>query len=263
MVMEAVPEATVDSKKAFNTLHEAYRFFQDHSTEANHCADAIATQISTLYTSRPMQLLDFGCGEGKFLAAVIDRLGIDPKQLHVTLVEPDPTYLDKASQCLQEVVGSVTAHASIATVASQADIIVANHCLYYVSDLENTLHDCVRRLAPRGRMLATMAKSNNSIIILWRKLFGSLGIDVPFYVHENMTDELSRAEIEYSTCEINSALSFSRTTAAEKLILKFCLGEHMDKFDGLKSLSGIFDEYTRDGVVKMPLSDTLFALVRT
>lgn len=87
----------VATSKNFASLHDDYAFFQSHSTEAvRDLVSHTAYLLPLVNGGQPINLLDFGCGDGFFLAQLLDRLGFDSSRLCLSLIEPDADYRQQA-----------------------------------------------------------------------------------------------------------------------------------------------------------------------
>lgn len=77
------------------------------------------------------------------------------------------------------------------------DVVLANHVLYYVSDLEGHL---VRLLAARsaaGLFLTAIAARTNALIKLWIDGFRLLGRKIPYHTSEEVETALRKRGVPY------------------------------------------------------------------
>jgi SAM-dependent methyltransferase len=111
------------------------------------------------YDLRGKRMLDFGCGAGDFTERFLSTIGWPPGLLELALVEPVAQQRDSAARRLARF-----SHRAISTaatlpvakdpsVATRFDLILSNHVLYYVDDLDVTLARLLDALAPAATLL--------------------------------------------------------------------------------------------------------------
>ena len=105
------------SSKPFGPIRNAYAFFQQHATETQADIRAYLPHIhGVALGDSPLRMLDFGCGDGGFTAALLDSLRLPPERLRLALVEPDDVYRPQAVEQLQpystQPVAGVAGHTS-------------------------------------------------------------------------------------------------------------------------------------------------------
>ena len=62
------------SRKAFGPIRDAYAFFQRHTTETEADIRAYLPHLlAVTMGDQPIRMLDFGCGDGAFTAALLDH----------------------------------------------------------------------------------------------------------------------------------------------------------------------------------------------
>src|SRR5512145_2596372 len=90
------------SSKPFGPIRDAYAFFQQHATETEADIRAYLPHIHGMALGdSPLRLLDFGCGDGGFTAALLGSICLPPARLRLALVEPDDVYRHQAIAQLQ------------------------------------------------------------------------------------------------------------------------------------------------------------------
>ena len=90
------------SRKAFGPIRDAYAFFQRHTTETEADIRAYLPHLlAATMGEQPIRMLDFGCGDGAFTAALLDHASWLPARLQLALVEPDDVYRQQAVARLQ------------------------------------------------------------------------------------------------------------------------------------------------------------------
>ena len=89
-------------RKAFGPIRDAYAFFQQHATETEADIRAYWPHLQAVEAGdQPIRMLDFGCGDGAFTAALLDHAAWLPARLQLALVEPDDVYRHRAVARLQ------------------------------------------------------------------------------------------------------------------------------------------------------------------
>ena len=180
------------TKKEFGPIRDDYTFFLDHATEVAADIEAYAPHVASLTAGdRPIWMLDFGCGNGMFTERFLKHTGLTDDRLQVSLVEPCDDYLRQARERL----GPLAAQPIIAEPAMPPqwnacfDLVLSNHVLYYVPNLDESMAAIAHVLAPSGLLLAAIAGQKNALIQFWTQCFGRLGRPIPF----NMAEDVERA----------------------------------------------------------------------
>src|SRR4029453_7902628 len=63
------------SRKSFGPIRDAYAFFQQHATETEADIRAYLPHLlAVVMEDQPVRMLDFGCGDGQFTAALLGRV---------------------------------------------------------------------------------------------------------------------------------------------------------------------------------------------
>src|SRR5881628_2923153 len=85
------------SRKPFELIHDAYAFFQQHTTETEADIRAYLPHLRAMATAdQPIRMLEFGCGDGQFTAALLGHAPWLQARLQLALVEPDDVYRHQA-----------------------------------------------------------------------------------------------------------------------------------------------------------------------
>ena len=154
------------SSKLFGPIRDAYTFFQQHATETEEDIRAYLPHIQgASMGDSPLRMLDFGCGDGGFTAALLGRARVPPERLQLAIVEPEDVYRHQAVERLQPFTTQpVCAWPALpAHLHACFDLVMANHVLYYVPDLHGTLVALLSALATPGLLLAAMAGLVNAM----------------------------------------------------------------------------------------------------
>ncbi len=229
--------------KDFGPIRNDYAFFEEHATEAADDLaaylpgfhDAMARRLAALGSagssrspSDRCRVLDLGCGPGTFSAKFLRGLGCPPDRLALSLVDPQPLYLSQATAAL--VASSTSPIRSSATLPPDAaksfDLILSNHVLYYVADLDTTVPALVEALAPGGIFQTAIAGHDNPLIQFWVTAFAMLGRPVPYHTAESVAAVLDRHRITAATCTVPYDLVFPDSSENRACILRFLLAEH-------------------------------------
>jgi trans-aconitate 2-methyltransferase len=251
--------------KDFGPICDDYVFFETHATEAEEDLAAYLPRFREAMTRRVAELdshaaehaanqrcrvLDFGCGPGTFSGKFLKRLGCPADHLALTLVEPQPLYREQAAAALARFsTAPVRAFAALPErKAGIFDLILANHVLYYVTDLDTVVPAIAQALAPGGVFQTAIAGHDNPLIQFWVAAFRMLGRPVPYHTAESVATTFARHAIPVTTCTVPYRLEFPDTPANRASILRFLLGEYfaMLEEDTLRSL---FDPFAHAGAI--------------
>lgn len=251
-----------DPSKDFTPIRDDYEFFASHSTEAAADLDAYAERLRAFDPPAGLvRMLDFGCGPGSFTARFLDRAGWGGDRLHLALVEPSAAYRRQAVERLV----AMTAHPILAWEALPAeseqafDVILSNHALYYVPELEAKLDRLVGALAPRGVFLTAIAGRENALVDLWFRGFPLAGRPVPYNTAEDVASAFSRRGRAFDCREVGYTLDFPDTGANRQKILRFLFGEHLAELP-IAELLGFFDPFATAGRVEMRTGNVQYAI---
>lgn len=106
--------------------------------------------------SRPLSVLDIGCGDASLWSRNRERI---PADWDITLADASSGMLDEARAALEGTAGRFRfLHADIQALPFPPggfDLVFANHMLYHVEDLDRAGSDLRRVLRPSGRLFAS------------------------------------------------------------------------------------------------------------
>jgi SAM-dependent methyltransferase len=247
---------TAGTTKDFGPIQDDYAFFEDHSTEAAADAAAYLPHVRQLAEAgRAVRLLDFGCGSGRFTARLLSSAGFDPRNLRLTLVEPVEDYRRQAAERLTEFTAYPieTSPTLSAGHDGSFDLVLANHCLYYVPDLEETLTKLLHSRVAGGRLLGSCAGLDNLLIKFWRRGYKLLNRPVPHHIWGDVASVLTYPLMTaFSVEEVRYELTFDDTEENRSSILRFLFGADFPALPRAAAL-GFFDPYTNGGQVRMDI----------
>jgi SAM-dependent methyltransferase len=241
----------VETTKSFESIHDAYAFFQAHSTEAAADLTGYLPYLLALARSgQPVRLLDFGCGDGLFSSQLLARAGFEPGLLRVGLVEPDPDYRRQAVDRIRPFTGTPVAAWPVLPPgeARDCDLILSNHALYYVTDLAGTVARLLDLLAPGGVLLAAMGDGGNIFAQWMDRVLAVLGEPAPHFRSGDLESALAVLGRGWRQERIEYGLDFPDNEANRIKILRFMLGPYYDRLDR-DGLLGLFDAQAVQGRV--------------
>ncbi|ODT55463.1 hypothetical protein ABS71_22895 [bacterium SCN 62-11] len=241
----------MESRKSFAGIHDDYAFFLEHTDQQQRLSEAVAARLADV--AEGARVLDYGCGRGGFLEAVLGRLGWGRAEL--TLVEPDPKFLAEAARRLSRF--QVTTAAEIP--AARQDVVLAAEVLYYVQDLRASLESLA---APGGRVLVVLGGHGKVTTQLRQSAYRMLGLPFPFYLAEDVEQLLRAGDWQWTGQQVPSTLAFPDRVENRLSLLRFLLGNLLNQLEESAALA-LFDPFIREGRVVMEHYDWLFDFSRT
>lgn len=143
----------------------------------------------TVIGTRPLRILEIGCGDGRDLA-FLESLGHD-----VTGVEPDPEARDNALARGLRVYDGHAENLPAAVYAEQYDVVLFLHVLEHCLDPERALANAHERIAPNGRLVVEVPNSE----CLGHVHFGPLWYFLDLPRHLNFfTERALKAQLQAS-----------------------------------------------------------------
>lgn len=146
------------------------------------------------------RVLEVGCGPGELWRENLARV---PPGWRITLSDFSPGMVEKVQQNLAAQAGQFEFRQldvqAIPFVDGSLDLVIANHMLYHVPDVERALAEIARVLAPGGRLLAATNGRNHlrqmrELRVKFHQLYGT-GIGPDFEdTYGALTFELSTGE---------------------------------------------------------------------
>jgi len=243
------------SRKPFELIHDAYAFFQQHTTETEADIRAYLPHLRAMATEdQPIRMLDFGCGDGQFTAALLGRAPCLQARLQLVLVEPDDVYRHQAVARLQPYTTQPVCAWPALPPHLQAcfDLVLAHHVLYYVPDLDGTLAALLRTLATPGLFLTAMAGQRSTFAQWCQQCFAWLGQPYPFHTAEDLEGALARQGVAYGKEDVHYEFVFPDTAEHRLTIMRFLLGNAYHDVSQPAMLA-LFDPYAQGEQVVMRL----------
>src|SRR5262245_6487499 len=253
-----------DPSKDFTPIQDEYNFFATHSTEPDADLDAYEERLQSFDPpAGPIRMLDFGCGPGSFTARFLERVGWRDDRLDLTLVEPSSAYRRQAVERLTaRTARPIRAWDALpAGLVRGFDLILSNHVLYYVLELEMALGRIVEALDANGLFLTAIAGRDNALVDLWFRGFPLIGRSVPYQTAEDVEATLSRLGRPFERREVHYDLSFRDTEENRLKIVRFLFGEHLAALPGSKALA-FFEPYAAAGRIELHTGNLQFYVRR-
>jgi SAM-dependent methyltransferase len=250
--------------KDFGEIQSHYAFFETHSTEAAEDVAAYGRVLDDLWNQRPrpspLRMLDFGCGPGGFTGKFLKQLNLPRETLALSLVEPVDAYRETAVRQLSAyTVAAVQATPSLPEItASRYDLILSNHVLYYVPDLQEAVAGLLSKLADGGVLLTSMAGDDNTLIQLWKASFKMLGQPVPYNTREDLEQAFAVAGITPAGHKVRYHLEFADTDANRESLLRFLLSDYFEQLPRQTLLDLLNPYVSPAGMVLMPMQHDHF-----
>jgi len=252
------------SRKPFERIRDAYAFFQQHATETEADIRAYLPHLPTVAMGdQPIRMLEFGCGDGQFTAALLGRTPWTPARLQLALVEPDDVYRQQAVARLQPYT-TQPVHARPALpphLQDCFDLVLANHVLYYVPDLDGTLAALLRALAAPGLFLTAMAGQRSTLAQWCQQCFAWLGQLYPFHTAEDLESTLARQGVAYGKEDVHYEFVFPDTAEHRLTVMRFLLGNAYHDVSQPAMLA-LFDPYAQGEQVMIRLVHEHFMVQR-
>jgi len=241
-----------DSEKIFDRIADDYEFFMDHSTESASDLDAYErTFAARPFPSRAVRALDFGCGTGRFTERWLDRLTRFTAGVELSLLEPARKQLAEASQRLaSRSLTPIVTFSDLANLSGCYDLIVANHCLYYVPDVLASLKRLAAALDHHGLMIIAISGYDNALCQLWKLGFSSIDEPVPYHSAESVVSAFDQLGLEASPQKLTYEISFPDCREHREKLLRFLFDKHLQRMP-LDPLLAFFDPYCHDGRVHL------------
>lgn len=196
-----------------------------------------------------------------FTSRFLSLLHLPPQELAITLVEPDAVYRQNAVNLLSAYTATVIADYAYlpAEMTTQFHLILSNHVLYYVADLQQTISQLLKALHPQGMLLIAMAGRENIISQFWQQCFDRLGQPIPYYLAEDLIALLNEYHPDYQRIKVSFEVAFPDTEINRWKLLRFMLGNHLEQLPPSDGLS-LFDPYACKGQIQIKTSHEQFLL---
>jgi SAM-dependent methyltransferase len=244
----------------FDPIRADYAFFEEHSTEAQADVRAYLPHLRRLAASaESVRMLDFGGGDGGFSMQFLSAIGIAAERLQLALVEPVDLYRRQAVERLRRFsTQPLRAWPAMPPgLRGCFDLVLANHCLYYVPDLEAAVSALLRSLSPRGLFLCALAGQENLLVQFWNHCFGLLGKAVPYHTAEDFESALAKNGVARDSETVTYDLAFPDTEENRLHIMRFLLGRHFPEVPRAEMLAA-FDPHRVAGTIAMRISHRHF-----
>lgn len=244
--------AMIDSEKVFDRIANEYEFFMDHSTESR-CDLEIYQQTfqNHSFPDRSLRVLDYGCGAGRFTAKWIDRLPSKTTAVEISLLEPARQQLNEAAQRLaSRSVTPVVTFGDLNNLSGCYDLIVANHCFYYVPDVTHSLWRLVAALDQHGILIIAISGQDNLLIQLWQQGFFCIDEAVPYHTAETVENACRALGLDAVPRDLTYQISFADSRAHRETMLRFLFDKHLARMP-LEPLVAFFDRFSHQGQINI------------
>jgi trans-aconitate 2-methyltransferase len=237
--------------KDFGPIESDYDFFMSHATEAESDVAHFGQELAEFAQGRErIRLLDFGCGTGEFSDRFLCAMRWPPAMLQITLLEPVAAQRTQAAKRVARFTQQPVTQLSQVTAAEagQFDLILVNHVLYYVDDLDATLSQLLAALAPGGRLLIAMAGWENALLKFWQLGFALLKKPIPYYAADDVRAFLAQRRIAFRQTTAPYQLAFSDSTDNRLKILRFLFADNFTH-QSSEPMLAFFAPYLHDGQI--------------
>jgi len=248
--------------KDFGPIADDYAFFEAHATEAEEDARAYVERLAPIVpTEGPIHVLDFGCGSGTFSARLLQQAGWPAARLQLTLVEPVESARREAVARLTPFSGDPIVDSATlpAGTPGRFDVVLSNHVLYYVRDLESQLAALIHALGPTGVFVTAIAARDNALIAFWTTAFHLLRREIPYHISEDVELALRQLGALYQKRAVEYDLAFPDTEENRMRILRFLLADYLPQLP-VRPLLDLFDRHAHAGQIKIRTSCDHFTI---
>jgi trans-aconitate 2-methyltransferase len=229
--------------KDFGPIESDYAFFMSHATEAENDAADFASSLSGFAPEKvAVRMLDFGCGSGEFTERLLSKLKWPANTLELTLVEPVAHQLAEAARRLTRFTDQPIVTGEVLPDSAGFDLILSNHVLYYVEDLDRTLRQLTAALAPNRMLQLAIAGWDNALMELWTVGFALLGQKVPYHAAEDVESGLSQLGVPFQKHVCPYRLRFADLRENRLRILRFLFADYLQQLP-IERMLAAFDQY--------------------
>ena len=242
--------------KDFSKLHDQYSFFQTNSTEATEDIVAHMPYFQRIASKNLFtRVLDFGCGDGRFIADLLSKINLHRERFFIYLLDPDAKYLERAKKNISNYTNNriLQFHGEEMLYENFYEIILANHSLYYVKSIEATMLELCSILAEDGTLLASMAGKKNALEKYTIDIYKKMNWEYPFWVSDDLLSVLRKHKLNFELKSVIYKLSFHDTVNNRLSLAKFLIGDRYSEISEAFLLDP-FDEFSVNGRVSMELS---------
>jgi len=247
--------------KDFGPIEDDYAFFMAHANEAENDLAEYRRELAGFADGRAgIRFLDFGCGTGEFSERLLEALDWSPQALSLALVEPVTHQRALAARRLARFTARPIADFDTWPVeAGQFDVVLSNHVLYYVDDLDRAVGQLLRAIAAGGILLTAIAPWESALLRLWQAGFAQLGRPVPYFGAEEVAAALQQAGAEFRETQAHFQLAFSDARENRLKILRFLFANYLAELP-LDALIGEFDQYREADRIVIPMHSCHFTV---
>ncbi|KPJ68092.1 MAG: hypothetical protein AMJ43_01425 [Coxiella sp. DG_40] len=255
-----------ESRKDFTSIISEYTFFQEHSTEHK----SILCQMKTKFKSADylkkngIRILDFGGGDGELLKDLYKQCNLAEFSPFLYLLEPVEKYQNEArDKLIKEGYEGLKILSKIEECEDNSlDLILVNHVLYYVKDLNETVTKLLNKLNSNGKLWIVIGNDKNTLIKLWKEIFVRFMEDSPYFLKEDLEKVLTGKEVCILESEVNSIFEFENTVENRGKMMRFLLGKYatLIKDEVIRKMT---ESYEKGNHLKLPLVDSFISIGKT
>lgn len=247
-----------ETKKDFAPIVDAYDFFRKNSNEYDANKTVLIEQLNPLLKEN-MSILDFGGGNGELLHDIYQKTNLHKCKPRLSLIEPVSEYQQTATKKFKSTDASFVIYESLEKCPDKSiDVLLVNHVLYYVKDLESVILNLLQKLSPNGSLFVILANENNALIKLWEKFFSKMEMKIPYFLTKDLRLIARNKPIKYNeTANIHSLFKFENTKENRSKVARFLLGEYANKISD-EVIQENLAQYQKGSEVELPLEDSLF-----
>ncbi len=255
------PIDKVSRSRDFGPILDDYSFYLEHSTEEEADRFAIMGKVLQKIDRNSMvRMLDFGCGNGLFTSRILDWVQQPPEHLELVLVDIGEKIRLEAMAKLQPFSQyQIQAADQIPQKSSPFDIIIANHVLYYIDNLDQVIQKMWNLVKRNGTFFISIAGNDNTLIDLWKLGFDEIEKPLPYHISEDIEQILQKGIIPYQKKSIDFEIQLQDSRENRLRMIRFLFSDHISSLP-LTPLINFFDKYAAAGQIFIQTSHDLYIL---
>lgn len=236
------------SSKSFEKLQSDYDFFEAHVDERQQALQAWEPWLQQLRQRPGLRLLDFGSGSGSFTSMVLERLGLPPSAVRLTMLEPAASARERARLKLH--LWNPRLIVGVSELEGSYDLIISHHVFYYVPELRSDLLRIRGHLAASGVFLAAIAGEQSGPGQLQDQALQLISQTSPYRSGVESAAIFRQVFTEAVIEPFSTRLQMEDSRTNRQRLMRFLVGE----FAGVpqKEALALLDPYSNGGVITVP-----------